>query len=102
MTATLAKKVGSKFPVKITTIDGEEIVRYIRGFADQQTNIVLVSENSYSLALKILEVKNIRKLQYAESAEGEWKTLYAKWLNRPAKPLTFYLALISVCFYPVL
>lgn len=99
MTAALTREAGSKFPVRITTSDGEEMVRYIRGFADQQMNIVLVSENAYSLALKIVEVKNIRKLEYAENAEGAWKTLYAKWMNKSAKPFTFYLGLISLFFH---
>ena len=103
MKDALAKEVGSKFPVKITTTSGEEIVRYIRGFADQQTNILLISETSYSLALKILEVKDIRKLQYAENAEGNWKTLYAKWMTKPTKPLSLYLSLISLfSWFPTL
>ena len=102
MKDALAKKVGSKFPVKMTSANGEEMVRYIRGFADQQTNVVLISETAYSLALKILEVKDIRKLEYAEDRMGSWKILYAKWINKPAKPMVFSLGLMSLLswFHP--
>ena len=99
MKDALANEIGSKLPVKITTADGVEIVRYIRGFADPQTNIALISETSYSLALKILEVKDIRKLEYAENAEGNWKVLYAKWMNKPAKPISLLLVLVNMLFY---
>jgi hypothetical protein len=86
MRDVLYKQTGSKLPVKITDKDGEVMVRHIRGFADQQANIVLISETSYSLAMKILEVKDIRTLQYApESADGSWKTLHAKWLIKASK-----------------
>ena len=99
MVAVLAKEVGSKFPVKITKSDGEDIVRYVRGFADAQTNILLISETSYSLALKILEVKDIRKLEYAsENSGGEWKVLHAKWLKKSTRPLTFYLGFLGLFF----
>jgi hypothetical protein len=99
MIAVLTKEVGSRFPVKITKSDGEEIVRYIRGFADAQTKILLISESSYSLALKIIEVKDIRKLEYAsENSEGKWKILHAKWLKKSARPLTFYLGFIGLFF----
>ncbi|MEX2234476.1 MAG: hypothetical protein WD824_20080 [Cyclobacteriaceae bacterium] len=83
MKEALAKRAGSKFPGKITRKDGEVIVRYIRGFADQQTNIVLISETSYSLALQILEVKDIRTLECSsENSDGVWKILHAKWLKK--------------------
>ena len=99
MIAALTKEVGSKFPVKITKSDGEELVRYIRGFADAQANILLISETSYSLALKIIEVKEIRKLEYAsENSSGKWKVLRAKWMKKPTRPLTFYLGFIGLFF----
>ena len=86
MKDALEKEVGSKFPLKITRSDGEVMIVYIRGFADQQTNILLVSENSYSLAMKILEVTEIRTLQYAPESTGRtWKTLHAKWLAKQPK-----------------
>ena len=99
MTTVLAKVAGSKFPVKITSREGEEMVRYIRGFADASANIVLISETSYSLALKIIEVKDIRKLEYAaQNPEGEWKVFHAKWMKKITRPLTFYLGLIGLSF----
>jgi hypothetical protein len=86
MKDVLYKQTGSKLPVKITDKDGEVMVRHIRGFADPQSNIVLISETSYSLAMKILEVKDIRTLQYApENSDGTWKTLHAKWMIKPSK-----------------
>jgi hypothetical protein len=86
MKDALAKNVGSKFPVKVTTCNGEVMVRYIRGFADTLSNIVLISENSYSLALRILEVKEIEKLEFApENSDGEWKTMVAKSSKNRAK-----------------
>jgi len=86
MREALAKEVGSKFPLKITRSDGEVNVRYVRGFADQQNNILLISESSYSLAMKILEIKDIRTLEYApENPERQWKTLHAKELVKYSK-----------------
>ena len=82
MKDALSKEVSSKFPVKLTQNDGKVMVRYIRGFADPQSNIVLYSETSYSLALKILEVKEIRALEYTpEHPERAFKILQAKWLK---------------------
>jgi hypothetical protein len=90
MKDALAKETGSKFPLKITLNNGEVIVRYIRGFADQQTNILLISETSYSLGLKILEVKDIRTLEYApEKTDGSWRILHANWWKKPSVLTTF-------------
>ena len=86
MKDALEREIGSKLPLKITHKDGEVMVRYIRGFADQQTNILLVSENAYILALKILEVKDIRTLEYAPDNNGRtWQILHAKWLTKERK-----------------
>ena len=80
MKEALAKEVGSKFPLKITLTNGEEMVRYVRGFADTQSNILLISESSFSLALKILEVKEIQTIEYGtENSGGVWRILHAKW-----------------------
>ena len=92
MKDALAKEAGSKFPLKIILKNGEVIVRYIRGFADQQTNILLISETSHSLGLKTLEVKDIRTLEYApENTDGSWRILQANWLKKPSKLTTFLL-----------
>lgn len=82
MKEVLNRHTGSKFPLKITMKDGEVLVRFARGFADQQRNILLVSETSYSLALKLVEVKDIRTVAFAsENNPGEWLILHAKWLG---------------------
>ena len=86
MKEALTSVAGSKFPVTITTADGEIAARYVRGFADARNNVVLVSETSYSLALKILQVKDIAALEYSlELKEGTTlRALRAKWLSKPA------------------
>lgn len=88
MKEALTKIVGSGLPVKMTVRDGEVLVRHIRGFADEQRNILFMSETSYSLAMKVLEIKDIMVLEYAEGA-GDWKILRAKWANKNIKPLVF-------------
>lgn len=86
MKEALGKMAGSKFPVKITVSNGDVLVRYVRGFADQQSNIVLTSETSYSIAMKITEVKDIAVLEYAqEKSNGGWVTMHAKWRTKPEK-----------------
>ena len=86
MKEALGRKIGSKFPVKITTVGGEPMIRYIRGFADTNNNILLVAENAHTLALKILEVREICRLEFAhEHSQSEWKTLGAKWLDKRAE-----------------
>ena len=86
MKEVLARKAGSKFPVKITTINGETLVRYIRGFADAGSNIVLTADNAHTLALRILEVKDICRLEFArDNSDGDWETLVAKWLGKQAE-----------------
>ena len=91
MKEILLRNIGSKFPFKITLDSGEQLIRYLRGFADASNNIVLTSETSYSLAMKIVEVKDIRVLEFAsEDGSGNWTTLHAKWLKRPSNPLPFF------------
>jgi len=86
MKDVLVKEVGTKIPVKISRKDGQVMVCYFRGFADQQTSILLVSENSYSLAMKILELKDICRLEYVpENAEGPPIVLHANWLAKQSK-----------------
>src|SRR5688572_12206053 len=86
MKEALGKMTGSKFPVKLTLSNGEVLVRYIRGFADQRSNIVLISETSYSLAMKIIEIKEIAGLEFAtEQSQGNWIRLISKWLGKAEK-----------------
>lgn len=86
MKEALGKMAGSRFPVKMTLSSGDVLVRYVRGFADQQSNIVLTSETSYSIAMKITEVKEISILEYAqEKSNGGWVTMHAKRRKKPEK-----------------
>lgn len=79
MRETLEKQVDSRFPVKITRKDGEVMIRYVRGFADAQHNILLISESAFTLALRILEIKDIRTLEYArENTDGQWKVMHLR------------------------
>jgi hypothetical protein len=71
-------------PVKITKKDGKIVDVFIRGFADQQTNIVLFSETPASIALKVFEVKDIRMLQIMDDNNTPM-VLKAKWFNKVAK-----------------
>lgn len=96
MKDALARIAGSKLPVKVTRTNGQEVICYIPGFADQQTNIILIGKTSFSQALNILEVKDIRKLEYAENGSGDWRVLYAKWMCKPERPMLRYLGLIGL------
>lgn len=82
MKDAFGKLAGSKFPVKVVLLTGEAMVRYIRGFADQQSSIVLISETSYSLAMKIVEVKEIAALEFTREDNGGWVRLNAKWSQK--------------------
>lgn len=82
MKDALVGLTGSKFPVKLVLLNGDVVVRYIRGFADQQSTIVLISETSYSLAMKIVEVKEIAALEFAREKDGGWARLKAKWSQK--------------------
>ena len=86
MREALTKEIGSRFPVKITRNDGVEMVRYIRGFADVQNNILLISESSFSLALKIIELSEIQTIEYGqENSGGIWTVIHAKKRSKSAK-----------------
>jgi hypothetical protein len=87
MKEALVAVAGSKYPVTILDKDGTNTVRYVRGFADAQNNVVLVSETSYSLAMKIIEAKDIAMLEYAvEHIQGHQRKFRAKWFSpRPEK-----------------
>ena len=81
MKDALAAVAGSKYPVRLLERDGTTTVRFVRGFADSQYNVVLVSETSYSLALKILETKDIAELEYAaEHPDSHQRVFKAKWI----------------------
>jgi len=81
--------VGSKFPVRITTSEGAEMIRYIRGFADAEGDIVLLSDTSFSLAMKILEIKEIASLEFSEDDGAPLKKYRAKWIRKKGRLFTF-------------
>lgn len=90
MKDALATVAGSKFPVKLAMRSGAAVVQYIRGFADSRNNVVLVSETSYSLALKIVEVKDIVTLEYATDGNGgTLRAFQAKWLSKSQKDIGY-------------
>lgn len=82
MKEALLKEVGKPFPLKITCSGGEMMVVYIRGFADSQTNILMISKTPYSIGLRILEIKDISMVEYLrpDKALGSSEILRAKWL----------------------
>jgi hypothetical protein len=63
MRARLINCVGSHEPFFILKNNNEVVVTYVRGFADPDRNIVLISEKSTSLGMNIIEIKNIQEIQ---------------------------------------
>lgn len=63
MRAKLLTYVNSPEPFCIKKKNEEVVVTYIRGFADPDRNIVLISEKSTSLGMNIIEIKNIQEIQ---------------------------------------
>jgi len=82
MKEALTAVAGSKYPVIIVEKNGTRTERYVRGFADGQGNVVLLSDTSYSLAMKILETKDIATLEYApEHPAVNHRKFRAKWFS---------------------
>jgi hypothetical protein len=63
MRARLINCIGSAEPFCIRKKNDEIVITYIRGFADPDRNIVLVSEKFTSLGMNIIEIKNIQEIQ---------------------------------------
>ncbi len=63
MRARLINCVGSSEPFFIKKKNEEVVVTYIRGFADPDRNIVLISEKSTSRGMNIIEIKNIEEIK---------------------------------------
>ena len=59
----LVSYIGSSEPFCIIKKNEEVIVTFIRGFADPDRNIILISEKSDSLGMNFIEIKNIEEIQ---------------------------------------
>ena len=98
MKEALAGNIGSRFPLKITLSNRDVMIRYARGFADEREDILLISETAHSLAMKILEVKEISTLEFGrKNTGGEWNVLQGKWHGRSAKILGGPTDLATAC-----
>jgi hypothetical protein len=62
MKALLSHCVGSPEPFCIKKKNNEVVVTFIRGFADADQNIVLISEKRNSTGMNFIEIKNIREI----------------------------------------
>lgn len=62
MKALLSHCVGSPVPFCIKKKNDEVVVTFIRGFADADQNIVLISEKLTSTGMKFIEIKNIQEI----------------------------------------
>ena len=62
MKALLSSCVGSKNPFYIKKKNDEVVVTFIRGFADPDHNIVLISEKLTSTGMNFIEIKNIQEI----------------------------------------
>lgn len=55
--------VGSQEPFCIKTTDNQVVIKFIRGFADPDRNIILISEQSHSLGMNIIDIKKIEEVR---------------------------------------
>ncbi|HZB12819.1 MAG TPA: hypothetical protein VE467_07325 [Chryseolinea sp.] len=62
MKALLSHCVGSSEPFYIKKKNDEVLVTFIRGFADADQNIVLISEKLTSMGMNFIEIKNIQEI----------------------------------------
>ena len=62
MKALLSSCVGSQRPFYIKKKNDEVVVTFIRGFADAERNIVLISEKLTSVGMNFIEIKNIQEI----------------------------------------
>jgi hypothetical protein len=86
MKEALSEEVGAPNPLRITTRNGEVTIRFIRGFADNQNNILLLSEKFETTGLKILEVKEIFAVEYFDGTTKNFsKSLQAKGVKKILK-----------------
>jgi hypothetical protein len=63
MRQRLINCVGSHERFYIKKTNHEVVIKFIRGFADPDRNIILISEQCHSLGMNIIEIKNIEEVQ---------------------------------------
>jgi hypothetical protein len=86
MKETLSMEVGAPNRLRITNKNGEVMVRFIRGFADNQNNILLLSEKFETTGLKILEVKEIFTVEFFDETKRDFsKMLQIKGVKKILK-----------------
>ena len=65
--ANLLRNVGTGFPLQIKSRDTDVQTVFVRGFADEKHNIVLISQTPDSLGVNIIETKNILEIKNIET-----------------------------------
>jgi len=65
--ANLQRNIGTGLPLQIKSKDAEIQTVFIRGFADEKHNIVLISQTPDSLGVNIIEIKNILEIKNIEA-----------------------------------
>lgn len=58
---TLIRSIGSKFQIRKK--NAETMEGFVRGFADEHRDIVLISEQVDSMGMRIVELRNINEMQ---------------------------------------
>jgi hypothetical protein len=58
----LTLSIGSRNPLQIRKKNLEVVICYVRGFADPKQDVLLFSDNPDSMAMRILEIKNIHAI----------------------------------------
>jgi hypothetical protein len=63
MRSNLKDCIGLNTPLYIKKKNNEMVVGFIRGFADNQCNIILISDQCDSMCMRIIELRNINAVQ---------------------------------------
>jgi hypothetical protein len=54
---------GTGVPFYIRKKNDEVVITFVRGFADPDRNIILISQESHSRGMNFIEIKNIQEIQ---------------------------------------
>jgi hypothetical protein len=63
MRERLIRCAGSGEPFCIKKKNDEVVITFVRGFADTDRNIILISQESHSRGMNFIEIKNIQEIQ---------------------------------------